>query len=161
MKIFQLKVKRRWSTHDTVPPYGDQTFADEFGSASAKALKWNTEVTDWITYLSTSYGEHDELSLIMVLADKKDLGIVNTSTPSVNFDQTINALATAVRNGKLHMDVPSSGQFEVWVKSLDSCSDRYCRESERLAAATGTLQGSICLCGVIAVIIMLMKKLFF
>lgn len=164
LKIFQLRVKRRWSSHDTVPT-PDQTFADEFGSATAKGLKWNTEVMDWITYLLAPSMKHDantELSLIMVLADKKALGIVNTSTPSVNFDQITNAFVTAVRNG-LHMYVLSSHQFEVWVKSLDSCSDRYCHNFERLAvnAATEILQGNIFLCGVIAVFIMLMEKLFF
>lgn len=166
IKIFKIRVKRKWTTHDTIPPYGDQTFAAKAGSAIAKALKWNAEVMDWITYLS-SYFKYEldaELSLIMALADKKAIGIVNTAAPFVNFNQTTGEFATAVRKGKLYMDVPSRGHFEILVTSLDSCLDKSCYKTEKLAVyscSTGLLQGGLALSGVTAAVIMLMDTIFF
>ena len=164
MKFFELKFQKftqqkRRSTNPLPKADVQSRFADKVGSAIAKALRWNTDVMDWLAY-------YDNLDIVIVLADIKALDIVNTSTPSVNFTQIIHEFAIAVENGTLTMQVDGN---KVWIKSLASCSDKSCDTSQTLAVsdkpplngATGISHGASGLCGVIAVFIMLMDKLLF
>lgn len=54
-------------------------FADCLGSTTAKTLKWNTFVVDWVAYSGDSFSSGDDLDFIIVLADSKALGLVTTS----------------------------------------------------------------------------------
>ncbi len=164
VKFYKLKfekfTQRKRRSTDSLPEADVQSrFADEVGFAISSALKWNRDVMDWLAYI-------DNLDIVMVLADIKALGIVNTSTPSVNFDQTIQEFASAVENGTIPLQVDGN---KVWIQSLASCSDKSCDTSRTLAVsdkppwngATGISPGTLGLCGAIAVSIMLMNRLFF
>ena len=157
---FQKFTQRKRRSTDPLPETDAQSrFADKVGSAIARALKWNTDVMDWLAY-------YDDLDIVIVLADIKALGIVSTSTPSVNFNQTIHEFAAAVENGALPVQVDGS---KVWIKSLASCSDKSCNTSQTLAVskkppwngATEMSHGTAALCGVIVTFTMLMDKLLF
>ncbi|XP_078357848.1 uncharacterized protein LOC144642693 isoform X1 [Oculina patagonica] len=177
MKIFKLKIKkftqRKRRSTDSLPEADVQSrFADRVGSALASAMKWNTDVMDWFAY-------NDNLDIVIVLADIKALGVVNTSIPSVNFNQTIQEFASAVEKGSLPVQVDGN---KVWITSLALCSDKSCDNAQTLAShatmlpttqtpafsekpsqncATGIFQCTLGLCGVIAVFVMLMDKLLF
>jgi len=84
----------------------------------------------WLAYPGNTSIDPSSLTVYVVLADKKALGIVQTSTPSVNFNSTIQELASAIKEGKLPLQIQGSN---VWIKSLDYCSDKSCKESKSLA----------------------------
>ena len=165
IKIQKFKKRKRRST-DSLPEADLQSrFADEVGSNLASSLKWNTNVMDWLAYTDAEF-DREDLNIFIVLADKKALGIVDTSAPSVDFNQTIQEFASAVKNGTLPVQV--DGQ-KVWIKSLASCSDKSCKSTQTLAVsdkppwsgATRISHGNAGLCGAIAVLIMFMNKLLF
>ena len=110
-------------------------FADHVGSAIAKALKWNTDVMDWLAYPEnvTHADDPDISNIIIVLADIKALGIVSTSMPGINFNQTIEEFASAVAKGTLPL--LQVGGHNVWVKTLASCSDKSCNSTQVLAVS--------------------------
>ena len=110
-------------------------FADQVGSAIAKALKWNTDVMDWLAYPEniTHADDPDISNIIIVLADIKALGIVSTYMPGIDFNQTIEEFASAVANGTLPL-LQVDGHI-VWVKSLASCSDKSCNSTRVLAVS--------------------------
>ena len=170
IKFFKIKIqkfkKRKRRSTDSLPEADLQSrFADEVGSYLASSLKWNTNVMDWLAY-TDAVSDLDNLNISIVLADKKALGIVNTSASSVDFHQTIQAFASAVKKGTLPVQV--DGQ-KVWIKSLASCSDKSCNSTQTLAVsdkppwsgATGISHGNVVLCGAIALLIMFMNKLLF
>ena len=140
-------------------------FTDGVGEAIATALKWNTHVMDWLAYTSewVSLGNVD---LIIAMADIKALGIVTASIESVNFEQTIDDFASAVKNGSLR---PKVDGYNVWIKSLALCLDKSCAITRTLAVsnkppwsgATGISHGSVGMFAVIAMLIMLIDKLSF
>jgi len=144
--------------------------ADGVGSVIARTLNWNTDVMDWIAHPANDHANSDDpdsLHIIIVLADKKALGIVNTTTPSVNFDQTILEFASAIEEGRLFMQVDGSN---VWVKSLATCSDKSCDNPQTMAVsvrstngngAVGIFQIQIMLCAVIALLLVLMDSTVF
>ena len=102
---------------------GRRQFADGLGSTIAKTLKSNTFVMDWVAYSGCSFSSGDDLDVIIVLADSKVLGLVTTSTPSINFNHTIYELTSAIEKGKLPLKVDGSS---IWVKLLALCSDKSC-----------------------------------
>ncbi|KAJ7388473.1 hypothetical protein OS493_037383 [Desmophyllum pertusum] len=167
LQIKKFKQRQRRST-DPLPEADAQSrFADGVGSSIASALKWNTDVMDWLAYTDYLQVGNDNLNIIIVLADKKALGIVTTPVPSVDFNQTIQEFASAVKNGNLSLQVDG---YNVWVKSLASCSDKSCDNTQTLAVsdkppkwngAAGISHGNVGLCGAIAVLIVLMDKLFY
>ena len=166
LQIKKFKQRGRRST-DSLPEADAQSrFADEVGSAIASALKWNTDVMDWLAYTG-SVVDPDNLEIVMLLADKKALGIVSTPIPSINFNQNIQEFASAVQHGKLPLKVDG---YNVWVKTLASCSDKACNNTQILAVsdkppnwngASGISGGNFGLCGAIAVLIMMIDKLFY
>ena len=165
IKIQKFKERKRRST-DTLPEADLQSrFADGVGSVIASTLKWNTDVMDWLAY-TDAVVDVDDLDIYIVLADKKALGIVTTSAPSVDFNQTIQEFASAVENGTLPLQVDG---YKVLVKSLASCSDKSCDSTQTLAVSDKPLRNgatrishvNVCLCGAIALLIMVKNKLLF
>ena len=125
VKNFPNRAKR--SLSDPLPEADARSrFADQVGSAIAKVLKWNTDVMDWLAYSEnvTQAVDPDISNIIIMLADLKALGIVNSSMPGINFNQTIEEFASAVAKGALPL-LQVDGH-NVWVKSLASCSDKSC-----------------------------------
>ena len=141
IKISKIEVKNlpnrdKRSLSGPLPEADAQSrFADQVGSAIAKALKWNTDVMDWLAYPEnvTHADDPDILNIIIVLADIKALGIVSTSMPGINFNQTIEEFASAVANGTLPL-LQVDGH-NVWVKTLASCSDKSCNSARVLAVS--------------------------
>lgn len=135
-KFKQLLNRNKRSTSDPLPEADSQSrFADRVGSAIATALNWNADVMDWLAYPENTTAPADDpdiLNLIIVLADIKALGIVNTSAPAVSFNQTIKEFALAVGKATLPLQIDG---YNVWVKSLASCSDKSCNSSQVLAAS--------------------------
>lgn len=146
VNIFTIIIKKFNKSRKRVRPLAGPTslpeadarnrFADGVGSALEKALKWNTEVMDWIAYNENKefpkYGDPDNMGIVIMLADKKALGIVNTSSPFVNFNQTVKEFAVAIKGGKLPLEVEG---YNVWVRSLSSCSHQSCNETKTLAVS--------------------------
>jgi len=127
-----------------------------------------TDVMDWLAYSEneTLFDDLDASSIVIALADKTALGIVTTSVPSVNFSQTIQMFASAIKEGKLPLQVEG---YKVWVKSLASCSDKSCNDIQTLAVsdkppwngAARISHGNIGRFGVTAAVMLFMNKLFF
>ena len=170
IKKFKNLIKRDRRSSDPLPEADARNrFADGVGSAIARALKWNTDVMDWLAYSEnvTLLDDLDTLNIVIVLADKKALGIITTSAPSVNFNQTIQMFASAIEKGKLPLQVDG---YKVWVKSLASCADKACNDTQTLAvsdkppwnggARTGS-HGNIGLFGVTAALMLFLNKLYF
>ena len=171
MKVAKLEIQKfsqqkRRSTDSLSEADARSRFADRVGSVIASTLKWNTDVMDWIAHPvnAANSDDPDSLHIIIVLADKKALGIVNTSTPSVNFDQTMLEFASAIEEGRLFMQVYDSN---VWVKSLAACSDKSCDNPQTMAVsvrsqnwngAVGSSHIQIALCVVIAPLLILMDN---
>jgi len=163
IQIQRFKQKKRRST-DSIPDADLQSrFADGVGSVIANTLKWNMDVMDWLAYTDAAI-DLDNLDIYIVLADKKALGIVTTSAPSVDFNQTVQEFASAVKNGTLPLQVDG---YKVLVKSLASCSDKSCNSTQTLAVsdkpplsgAAWISHGNVGLCGAIALLIMFMNTL--
>ena len=121
---------------------------------------------DWLAYTGR-VEDPENLEILVLLADKKALGIAITSTPSVNFNQTIQEFASAVKHGALPLKVDG---HNVWVKSLASCSDKACTSTQTLAVSdkppnwNGAAEisgGKFVLCATIAVLVMMMDKLLY
>ena len=134
VKMFKSKRKRRSSDF---PLEGDAKyqFADRVGSAIAKAMNWDTEIVDWLAYPETLRGTNnpgveDTQEITIVLADKKAINMTKTPKPSVDFNGAFNALASVIETGKLPLHV---NDYKVWVKSLASCSDKSCNETQTVA----------------------------
>ncbi|KAJ7388471.1 hypothetical protein OS493_037381 [Desmophyllum pertusum] len=171
IKFVKLKIqnfmKRKRRSTDPLPEADAQSrFADGVGSAIASTLKWNTDVMDWLAFPGR-FEDFNHLEIIIALADKKALGIVTALVLSVDFNQVIHEFASAVEKGKLPLQVDG---YNVWVKSLASCSDKSCDNTQTLAVsdkppkwngAAGISHGNVGLCGAIAVLIVLMDKLFY
>ena len=137
MNFIQIRVQKfkqnseRSSISLSVADAGSR-FADRVGSSIARILKWNTFVMDWVAYISGSFGSSDHEDIIIVLADSKALGIVTTSTPSINFNDTNHEFASATEEGKFPLQVDG---YNVWVKSLALCSDKSCARTQTLAVS--------------------------
>ena len=171
MKVAKLVIQtfsqqKRHSTDSLSEADARSRFVDRVGSAIASTLKWNTDVIDWIAHPvnAANSDDPDSLHIIIVLADKKAMGIVNTSTPSVSFDQTMLEFASAIEEGRLFMQVYDSN---VWVKSLAACSDKSCDNPQTMAVsvrspswngAVGSSHIQIALCVVIAPLLILMDN---
>ena len=111
----------------------DETkFADEVASAIARGLKWDTVVMDWFAYPSNVINENDPSSfeMVMVLADKKALGIVTSFSPSFNFSQSLQQLSTAIEGATLPLQVDG---YNMWIKSMALCTDKSCNDTQTLA----------------------------
>ena len=168
VRVIKLKIKKfflrsRRSTDNLPKSDAQSRFADRVGSAIASALKWNSDVMDWLAYTERVEAP-DNMEIVVLLADKKALGIAMTSTPSVNFNQTIQEFASAVKQGALPLKVDG---HNIWVKSLALCSDKACTITQTLAVsdkppnwngALGIPGGKFVLCGTIAVLVMMKRK---
>ena len=135
IEVKNLSNRPKRSLSDPLPEADARSrFADQVGSAIAKALKWNTDVMDWLAYPEnvTHADDPDISNIIIVLADIKALGIVSTSMPGIDFNQTIEEFASAVAKGTLPLQVDG---HNVWVKSLASCSDKSCNSTQVLAVS--------------------------
>ena len=171
VRVIKLKIKKfllrsRRSTDNLPESDAQSRFADGVGSAIASALKWNSDVMDWLAYTGR-VEDPENLEIVVLLADKKALGIAFTSAPSVNFKQTIEEFTSAVKQGVLPLKVDG---HNVWVKSLASCSDKACNSTQILAVsdkppnwngAVGISGSKFVLCGTIAVLVMMMDKLLY
>jgi len=166
LEIQTFSQRKRRSSDSLSEADARSRFADGVGSAIAGTLKWNTDVMDWIAHPANgaNSGDPETLHIIIVLVDKKSLGIVNTSTPSVNFDQTMLEFASAIKEGRLFVQVHESN---VWVKSLATCSDKSCDNPQTMAVsvrspnwngAVGIFHIEIALCAVIAPLLILMDN---
>ncbi|KXJ11698.1 uncharacterized protein LOC110243318 [Exaiptasia diaphana] len=124
MKMGIEKVKSR--PHKTSLPESDMNnrFADQVVTFISKSLRWNSAIMDWMAYPGST-----SASLFVVLADKKALGIVQTSNPPVNFNDTITEFALAIANSSIPVQVDGTN---VWLKSLESCSDKTCSQPRSL-----------------------------
>lgn len=174
MKVARLEIqkfpKRKRRSTDSLPEADAKSrFADGVGTAIATALKWNTEAMDWIAHPGngTNSDNPDSLHIIMVMADKKALGIVSTATMSVDFDQIAREFASAVEKGRLLLQVHGSA---VWVKSLAFCSDKSCDNTHTLVVSKSPIQetgaarmsdGDAKVYAVVALLIMIMINKFF
>lgn len=145
MKFTKLKIEkleqRSRRGNDPFPKDDAHTrFVDGIGSAIAKALKWNSKIMDWIAHPDneTHHDDPDGFYIIIVLADKKSLGVVTTFNQTFDLDQTVQTFASFVAKGKLSLEVHGS---HVWVKSLASCSDKFCDHSETLALSSNNNPG--------------------
>ena len=141
-------------------------FADGVGTAIASALKWNTNVMDWFAY-TTNWVSLGNVDIIIAMADIKALGIVTAPVKSVNFEQTINDFASAVKKGTLRLQVNG---YIIWIRSLAVCSDKSCVKTRTLAVSNkppwnGVTQIShgdyLGVFAVIAILIMMIDKLLF
>ena len=165
MKITRLKVEksnqRSRRFNDPLPEDDAHTrFVDGIGSAIARALKWNSNIMDWIAHPDneTHFDDPDGFYIVIVLVDKRAIGIVSTFNQSVNLNHTVQEFASAVTEGKLPLEVHGSS---IWVKSLASCSDKFCDQPETLAVrsdkplrsnnAAGITLGIVSLLGAITV----------
>ena len=172
LKSFQPKRKRRASVDKPIEVDNQSRFADAVGSAIAEALDWDADLMDWLAYpsgLRNDSGASVTTEIIMVLADKKAIGIVHTSKTSANFNKVAQELGSAIEKGKLPLRVSGSN---VWLVSLASCSGKSCNETEMLAmsdkppkwdvSADGICCGNIGICGCVYVasLIMIINNLF-
>lgn len=131
---FQKFTRRGKRSFDSTP---DETarrkFADGVALAIAIGLNWDTVVMDWFAYpdkVNTS--DPTSLEMVMVLADKKALGIVTSSTPSFNLSQSLQQLSSAIEGATLPLQVDG---YNVWVKSLSLCIDKSCDKTQTLASS--------------------------
>ena len=80
---------------------------------------------DWIAYTENKelpkYEDPDNMGIVIVFADKKALGIVQTSSP---FE--------VIKGGKLPLEVEG---YNVWVRSLSSCAYQSCNDTKTLAVS--------------------------
>ena len=168
VRVIKLKIKKfflrsRRSTDNLPKSDAQSRFADGVGSAIASALKWNSDVMDWLAYTGRVQ-DPENLEIVVLLADKKALGIAFTSAPSVNFKQTIEEFTSAVKQGVLPLKVDG---HNVWVKSLASCSNKACTSTQTLAVSdkppnwNGTAEisgGKVVICGTITMLVMMMTN---
>ena len=168
VKVIKLKIEKfllrsRRSTNNLPESNAQSRFADGVGSAIASALKWNSDVMDWLAYTGRVQ-DPENLEIVVLLADKKALGIAFTSAPSVNFKQTIEEFTSAVKQGVLPLKVDG---HNVWVKSLASCSNKACTSTQTLAVSdkppnwNGTADisgGKVIICGTITMLVMMMTN---
>ena len=114
-------------------------FADAVGSFIVRSLKWNTGAMDWFAYPEeiSAYVTPDpyKVNIFIVLADKKSLGIVNTSIPFVNFNHMTVELVNYTKGDKLPSQV---GGYKVWMRSLATCFDKSCISQQTLAESDKT-----------------------
>lgn len=134
-KILIKKFNRRGKRSFDSTPEEDarHRFTDRVASAISRGLKWDTVVIDWYTYLgvsATNASDPTSLEIIMVLADKKALGLVTTFRPSVNFNVVLQRFSSSIEGGTLPLQVDG---YNVWVKSLSSCTDKSCNGTQILA----------------------------
>ena len=140
MKITKVtfeKFNRRGKRSFHSPP--DETarrkFADGVASAITRGLKWDTVVMDWFAYptdAKNAASDPTSLEMVMVLADKKALGIVTSFSPSFNLSQSLQQLSSAIEGATLPLQVDG---YNVWVKSLTSCTDKSCNDTQTLASS--------------------------
>ena len=121
---------------------------------------------DWLAYVERVKAP-DNMEIVVLLVDKKALGIAITSTPSFNLNETIQEFTSAVQKGALTLKVDGNN---IWVKSLASCSDKACTSTQTLAMSdkppnwNGAVRisgGKIVFYGTIAVLITMMDKLLY
>ena len=131
---FQKFNRRGKRSFDSTPDeIARHKFADRVASAIARGLKWNTIFMDWFAYPSNATNASDPTSLemVMVLADKKALGIVTSFSPTqFTLSQSLQQLSWAIERATLPLQVDG---YNVWLKSLASCSDKSCNDTQILA----------------------------
>ena len=167
VRVTKLEIKNfiprsRRSTYNLPESDAQSRFADGVASAIASALKWNSDVMDWLAYVERVEAP-DNMEIVVLLVDKKAI----TSTPSFNLNETIQEFASAVQKGALTLKVDGNN---IWVKSLASCSDKACTSTQTLAMSdkppnwNGAVRisgGKIVFYGTIAVLITMMDKLLY
>ena len=138
-------------------------FANGVGEAIASALKWNTDVMDWLAYAS-NWVSLSNVEIIIAMADIKALGIITAPIESINFEETINDFVSAMNDSSFR---PQVDGYNVWIKSLALCIDQSCMKTQTLAVsneppwmsgATRISHGTVGVFAVIAMLIMLIDK---
>ena len=107
-----------------------QRFADRVCLAIAQSLKWDKKGMDWFGFYdeNTDTSDADISTISLILADTKSLGLnTNPSTDQVNLDDTVQQLVTAIKEGKLPLQV--DGAY-VWPKSLQYCGETACNSTQ-------------------------------
>lgn len=140
-------------------------FADEVGTEIASALKWNTDVMDWLAF-TTNRVSLRNMDIIIAIADIKALGIVTAPIESVNLKKTIEDFASALNESRLKPQVDGDN---VWIKSLALCIDKPCYITVTLAksddppwsGATEISHGNVGMFVFIAMLIVLIDKLLY
>jgi hypothetical protein len=137
--VIQKFMQRKRRSSDPIPEADARSrFVNRLGSAIAVSLKWNKEDMDWLAFPGnlTTANDSNTFDIFMVLVDKKALGIVNNSItpimPPVDLNSTIQTFASAIKHGHLSLQVDG---FNVWLKSMASCSDKSCKETQTLAVS--------------------------
>ena len=170
---FQAFNRRGKRSFDSTPD--EMKFADGVASAIARRLKWDTVVMDWFAYPTDVKIASDATSfeMVMVLADKKALGIVTSFRPSFNFSQSLQQLSSAIEGATLPLQVDG---YNVWIKSLALCTDKSCNDDQmpgnsdkpgdgrKPAKRNGGMSVSarnVAMNGITALLIILMNKLSF
>ena len=89
---------------------------------------------DWIAHPDnkTHFEDPGGFYIIIVLADISTLGIQRKSNHSVNFNHTVQEMATVIERGMPLLRV--HGSF-IHVKSLAMCFDKFCDQSEILVSS--------------------------
>jgi hypothetical protein len=138
LAIQKFKQQKRRSS-DPIPEADARSrFVNRLGSAIAVSLKWNKKVMDWLAFSGNliTVDNNNNFDIFIVLVDKKALGIVNNSNipimPPVDLNSTIQTFASAIKHGNLSLQVDG---FNVWLKSMASCSDKSCKETQTLAVS--------------------------
>ena len=132
MSVQKFTQRGKRSFDSTPDETARRKFVDRVASAIASRLKWDTVVMDWFAYPSNvkTASDPSSLEMVMVLADKKALGIDTSFRPSFNFNQSLQKFSSAIEEGTLLLQVDG---YNVWVKSLVSCSDKSCNDTQTLA----------------------------
>uniref|UniRef100_A0A6P8IQR0 Uncharacterized protein LOC116303355 n=1 Tax=Actinia tenebrosa TaxID=6105 RepID=A0A6P8IQR0_ACTTE len=130
------KFQRRQRPTSNPLPEADarSRFTYRLGSAIASSMSWNMDIMDWLSYPSNTIANNNPSSfdIFIVLVDKKSLGIVNNTNVPVDLNNNVQALAVAIKQGKLPLQVDGSN---VWLKSIASCSDKFCEQAQTLAVS--------------------------
>ena len=135
IKVIKLTVQkfttRPKRSTDAIPESDlRQRFADRVCSAIAQSLKWDKKGMDWFGFIDQNSNTSDISIITIILADTKALGISTTqSADHVNLNDTIQQLATAIKDGTLPLQV--DGAY-VWAKSLQSCGDTACNSIDTI-----------------------------
>ena len=114
-------------------PDGDarNRLVNKLGRSIVYGLNLNTKFISWLAYPSGGSSlDSESMDVVLVLADKKALGIIHAVLLKVNFVYIFNKFASSIKRGTLPLTIDGTSY---WVKSLALCSDKACIKTEPLA----------------------------
>ena len=124
LRVERLSPMRQSADHT------EDNFADRVALAISETLKWNKDSIDWTAHSESDMGSKpDDPVIMLVLADKRSLGLVNTAVPHVNLKSVLSDLAKAAKNPKLVLQLNGG---KIRIKSVELCHDVACRSSKTL-----------------------------